>query len=117
MLLREEVNGGAGIKSGCHRGHTAPAPPGLLSSKGGREVLPLLVSRGTQSHLLDLTAFDIHGPPVRPQKSFRHRRSLCLRPTFNGSATAPVLESQTRARLWRFLACRSRFPERLLICF
>ena len=41
----------------------------------------------------------------------RYRRS-CPRPTFNGPNTAAPYQKEWKPRLWRFLACRSRFPNR-----
>lgn len=44
----------------------------------------------------------------------RHIRLRCFEPTFNGTDSAPHLESHILRRLghafWRFLACRSRLP-------
>lgn len=41
-------------------------------------------------------------------------RLVCSRPAFNSGAPAGMMFTQnTCPRLWRFLACRSRFPGRL----
>ena len=47
----------------------------------------------------------------RPQPSIHCDQRPAFRdPSFNGSASAPICEDHIRARLWRFLASRSRFP-------
>jgi len=53
-------------------------------------------------------------------RCFRIQRLECFLPTFNGATPAPQLDFQTRARLWRFPACRSRLPGlmlRFMVCY
>ncbi len=62
---------------------------------------------------------ELQADSFAPFGSFQHRpqsrrhcnqRPLLRDPSFNGAASAPMCEDHTRARLWRFLASRSRFP-------
>lgn len=73
-----------------------------LATTAGRPITP---SSPTDFHLSDTARL-----------LFAQRRQ-CSRPSFNGSASAPILPHHIRARLWRFLASRSRLPKLVdLLC-
>ena len=93
-----------GLDPSYATGSQAPPPRTRLSGHGCWPELHRLVSPRSQSRLSDLEAFR-----DRPQHSAsRQERERCLRPSFNGSGSAP--RRNTWARLRRFLASRSRLP-------